>query len=285
MDSSAPQIGGELPFRLCLSGHSGHLLVKPLPPVRKETPLSSLPDFVLPPALPKETPESIRESIEHKYLVPSLDHEEDRADRCGKVWDFDWLDEGASILKPTIPRSVVMPVWEPPYRRTKQLANASQTSMDDCLKWIPDFQEVEAARYDEASHNSSSVLRKPGPPEDFVRGSTSNHPFLPGGFDVSISFDKKHAESRTVSDALQVLWDGGQLHTIPPGFPRGLNFEAPEPFSVRRKDAVVSQLVPLVQHDAKGLGQVSLINVFKQAWEQETNSELMHDGKLFLPSF
>ncbi|MCO5592006.1 hypothetical protein L7F22_045999 [Adiantum nelumboides] len=140
--------------------------------------------------------------------------------------------------------------------------------------------KVEAAHHDEASHNSSSVLRKPGPPEDFVRGSTSNHPFLPGGFDVSISFDKKHAESRTVSDALQVLWDGGQLHTIPPGFPRGLNLEAPEPFSVRRKDAVVGQLVPLVQHDAKGLGQVSLINVFRQAWEQETNSELMQDDCL-----
>ncbi|KAI5065072.1 hypothetical protein GOP47_0019767 [Adiantum capillus-veneris] len=278
MDSSSPQIGGELPFRLCLSGHSGHLRVEPLPPVRKDTPFSSLPDFILPPALPKETPESIRESIEHKYLVPALDHEEDRADRCGKVWDFEWLDEGVSFSKPSIPRSVVMPVWEPPYRRTKQLSSFNQNSMDGSLEWIPDFEEVESVHHDEASHNSSSVLRKPGPPEDFVRGSTSNHPFLPGGFDVSSSFDKKHAESRVISDGLQVLWEGGQLLTIPPGFTRGLNLEAPEPLSVRRKDAAVSQLISSVQHGAKELGKVSLLNIFRQAWEQETNSKLIQDG-------
>lgn len=80
----------------------------------------------------------------------------------------------------------------------------------------------------EAAHNSSSVLRKPGPPEDFVRGSTSNHPFLPGGVDLSHALDKRRKEGGGLSDGLEVLLEGGQLCTIPPGFARGLDLDTPE---------------------------------------------------------
>lgn len=282
MDISNPKIGGELPFRLALTGHGGHLRVEPLPPVMRDTLLSSLPDLILPPALPKETPETIRKGIEHKYLVPALDHEEDSADRCGKLWDFEWLGEGLSFLEPSLPRAAVMPVWEPPFQRAKKPeqkhSTFDQNTMNDPLEWIPGFEEVEVIHHGEAAHNSSSVLRKPGPPEDFVRGSTSNHPFLPGGFELSHTLDKGHAEGKIVSDGLQALLEGRQLHTVPPGFTRGLNLGVPEPFLVRRRVTGAGQSMQGVHHNTKVLGQVSLEDLFKRAWEEEQTEEVSEGG-------
>lgn len=53
------------------------------------------------------------------------------------------------------------------------------------------------------SQNSSSVLRKPGHPEDFVRGSTLNHPFRPGGFDLPQSSGKTVPEGALNGDWLR----------------------------------------------------------------------------------
>lgn len=37
----------ELSFRIGFTGHSGHLTIEPLPPVERDTPLNSIPDFIL----------------------------------------------------------------------------------------------------------------------------------------------------------------------------------------------------------------------------------------------
>ena len=87
--------------------------------------------------------------------------------------------------------------------------------------------KVELNQHGEA-RNSSSVLRKPGPPEDFVKGSTGNHPFLPGGFDLSHTLDKSNKERKAETDGLQTLLKGGQLFTVPPGFSRGITFDTCE---------------------------------------------------------
>jgi antiviral helicase SKI2 len=72
------------------------------------------------------------------------------------------------------------------------------------------------------------VLRRPGPPEDFVKGSTRNHPFLPGGFDLSQTVEKSNKERKAESDGLRTLLEGGQLLTVPPGFSRGVTFDTCE---------------------------------------------------------
>mgnify|MGYP000465155802 FL=1 len=77
----------------------------------------------------------IRKRIEDKYLLPALDHEEDSVDKCGKSWDFEWLGEGLSFLEPSFPRALVMPVWEPPFRRARK---QHENDMD----WVPGFEEV-----------------------------------------------------------------------------------------------------------------------------------------------
>lgn len=37
----------ELSFRIGFTGHSGHLTIEPLPPVERDTPHNSIPDFIL----------------------------------------------------------------------------------------------------------------------------------------------------------------------------------------------------------------------------------------------
>ena len=40
-------VGGDVPFKLSLTGYGGHLSVVKLPPVCRDSPLSNLPDLVL----------------------------------------------------------------------------------------------------------------------------------------------------------------------------------------------------------------------------------------------
>lgn len=40
-------VGGDVPFKLALTGYAGKLKVVNLPPVSRESPLSNLPDLVL----------------------------------------------------------------------------------------------------------------------------------------------------------------------------------------------------------------------------------------------
>lgn len=57
--------------------------------------------------------------------------------------------------------------------------------------------------------NSTSLLRKPGAKEDFVRGRTGQFPFAPGGLEV-ISEDGDEARYR-IDEKTQL----GPLPTIP----------------------------------------------------------------------
>lgn len=40
-------VGGGFPFKVSLTGYSGHLKIEPLPPVYRENGLSNLPNFIL----------------------------------------------------------------------------------------------------------------------------------------------------------------------------------------------------------------------------------------------
>lgn len=71
-----------------------------------------------PPAFPSETPESIKEYIEEKYLLPRLDADDFSPDKDGRQWEFDWFDKAKVNLEPSLPRSVVVPTWELPFRRS-----------------------------------------------------------------------------------------------------------------------------------------------------------------------
>ncbi|KAL3685939.1 hypothetical protein R1sor_003961 [Riccia sorocarpa] len=285
--TSIPQVGnelrrdGELPFKVGWTGYSGHLWVEPTSNGCKKSSVSELPDFILPPPFPRETPDSIRKRIENEYLSPSLDDELDSASNCGKSWDFDWYGDGVRRLDPSQPQVAVVPVYEPPFRRANRLVTKrnillentppSSESLQKSPKdpWIPGYEEVQVIQAAEGAHNSSSVLRKPGPPDHFVKGSSGNQPFLPGGFDLSQTSERYIPEGALNGEWVAEILQGGPLQTVPPGFKRGLDLGAPEPFSHRSRDEARAVDVSSIQ-DA---GLVPFSDLFRKAWEESEISE------------
>lgn len=73
-----------------------------------------------PPAFPRETPESIKEYIEEKYLLPRLDPDIFSPEKAGRQWEFDWFEKAKIHLDPSLPRSVMVPTWELPFRRPRR---------------------------------------------------------------------------------------------------------------------------------------------------------------------
>ena len=71
--------------------------------------------------------------------------------------------------------------------------------------------------------NSTSLLRKPGSKEDFVRGRTGQFPFSPGGLD-GVSEDMTQSSRYRINEKTQL----GPLSSIPPGFTRGLKIKEAE---------------------------------------------------------
>jgi antiviral helicase SKI2 len=80
---------------------------------------------------------------------------------------------------------------------------------------ITGYEEYTAIEKDLTGKNSTSLLRKPGSKDDFVRGRAGQFPFSPGGLDV----DGDISKSRLRIDENTVL---GPLPSLPPGFTRGL---------------------------------------------------------------
>ena len=66
--------------------------------------------------------------------MPGLDTDEFSPEKVGRQWDFDWFGKAKIPLEPSLPRSVVVPVWEIPFRRQKKQG-----------KWEPDSIEVKNA--------------------------------------------------------------------------------------------------------------------------------------------
>ncbi|URE37994.1 DSHCT (NUC185) domain [Musa troglodytarum] len=206
----------EVAFRVGFTGYSGHLRLEPLPPVQRSTPLSSLPDFILPPAFPPETPESVKEYLEDNYLRPELDPDEFSVENSGRFWDFDWFGRAKVPLEPSAPRSVVAPSWELPFRRSK---NTGPSGI-----WNPSSVEVDVAELMEGAQDSGSMPRMPGPAKDFVRGSTNSRPFRPGGLDGSQASARSLPEDALSGEWIHKVLDGGPAETVPPSFKKGLDF-------------------------------------------------------------
>ncbi|KAG6547499.1 hypothetical protein Mapa_010947 [Marchantia paleacea] len=269
-----PYLGGELPFRIGWTGYSGHLWVEPRSSTSQNSPLNDLPDLILPPPFPAETPELIRKKIEDEYLSVSLDDELDSVANSGKSWDFDWYGEGLRRLDPSQPQVAVVPVYEPPFRRLNRKGfkmgidstqppneTSSQTNLND--PWIPGYEQVEVIQSSEGAHNSSSVLRRPGPPDHFVKGSSGNQPFLPGGFDFSQTSERYVPTGAVNGEWLVEVLQGGPLQTIPPGFKHGLDLGAPEPFLFKPQEESSVEM-----SSTREAGSAPFDDLFRKAWEE-----------------
>lgn len=253
----------ELSFRVGFSGHSGHLRVEPLSTVERSSPVRSLPDFILPPAFPKETPETIKGYIEETYLQPRLDPDEFSPEKVGRQWDFDWFEMAKVYLDPSQPRSVVVPTWVLPFERPKKDGTTGGT-------WEPCSVQVDVSELNVEAQESGSQPRVPGPAKDFVRGSINNRPFRPGGLDDSQSVDRILPDAASNGEWVQEILNGGRAQFVPPILKQGLDLgdlkEYPNSWNVY-EDQSLFKTSP-VENLQKELS-VQFDDLFKKAWEEE----------------
>ncbi|KAL2568339.1 hypothetical protein AAZV13_18G062500 [Glycine max] len=253
------QAANELAFRVGFSGHSGHLRLEPLSTEERRNPLRSIPDFIPPPAFPSETPESIKKYIEETYLQPRLDPDDFSPEKVGRQWEFDWFDRAKVPLEPSLPRTMVVPVWEPPFRRSN---NGSVKGI-----WEPKFEEVDVADLTSGAVESGPLPRTSG--KDFVRGSINNRPFRPGGLDDSRSLDRILPEGASNGEWVHEILNGGPAQTIPPSLKQGLDFGMLKPYPCSWnvcKEA--NSLKSSSDEKLSGLS-VQFDDLFKKAWDED----------------
>ncbi|CAA7392674.1 unnamed protein product [Spirodela intermedia] len=264
--------GNEVAFRVGFSGHSGHLRLEPLPPVERRNPLRSLPDFILPPAFEPETPESAKRQLEEEYLLPQLDPDAFSVEKSGRQWDFDWFDGAKVHLEPSAPRVVIAPSWELPFRRNG----------DDSDRgiWDPLSIQVEVAELLEDAQDTGNLLHVPGQMRDFVRGSTSNRPFRPGGLDDSPSSERLLPEGVHSGQWLREIIDGGDAQTVPPSFKHGMNLGSLKgypyrwkSFKERRSGSSSAAEENIIKFSVK------FDDLFKNSWEEGTDEGLEKEGE------
>ncbi|KAL3625768.1 Antiviral helicase ski2 [Castilleja foliolosa] len=253
----------ELSFRVGFTGHAGHLRIEPLPPVHRPNPLHSLPDFILPPAFPKETPEMVEEYIKNKHLLPRLDEHIFSPQSAGKQWEFDWFDRAEILPDPSMTRSVVVPSWEMPCRRKQ---NESEPR-----SWEPKSVEVDVADLTAGAQESGAMPHIAGPAKDFVRGSISNRPFRPGGLDNADSLGKIAPDGACNGEWARELLHGGRAQVLPPGLKDGLHLGDLEAHSITW-NVYEKASVDNSTSDTKLLNNelsVQFDDLFSRAWEND----------------
>ncbi|KAL2238417.1 DExH-box ATP-dependent RNA helicase DExH11 [Sesamum indicum] len=259
----------DLSFRVGFTGHSGHLRIEPLPPVERPSPLHSLPDFILPPAFPKETPETIKEHIKEKYLLPRLDEDAFSPQKAGRQWEFDWFDRAEIQLEPSIPRTVIVPSWQMPSKRNKY-----KSALD---RWEPESVEVDVSELTVGAEDSGALPRIVGPAKDFVRGSINNRPFRPGGLGKTDSLEKILPDGACNGEWALELLHGGPAQVIPPGFRDGLDLGQLEAHSYTWNVYEETSLNKSTSDVNLNEISVQFDDLFNKAWEDDVMN-FMEDG-------
>ncbi|CAL1402203.1 unnamed protein product [Linum trigynum] len=260
------QATDELSFRVGFSGYSGHLRVEPISTVERDDPIKSLPDFILPPAFPEETYESIKEHIEERYLLPRLDEEEFSAEKAGRQWEFDWFERVKVPLEPSQPRSVVVPTWELPFRRNQKGSTQGV--------WVPNSVEVDVLELTVGDQEYGPLPRMTGPAKDFVRGSINNRPFRPGGLDDGHSLERTIPDGARNGQWVRELLNGGPALSTPPGLKNGLDLGDLKAYPCSWN--VYKDQTPISSTSDEKLGELSVQfdDLFKRAWDEGDVTQL-----------
>ncbi|KAE8807411.1 Helicase SKI2W [Hordeum vulgare] len=270
MDDLTASPASEVPFRISFSGHGGHLRLDPTP-----HPPNPVPDFVLPPAYPPESPSSVKEYLEANYLNPEL--YVPTAANDGRVWDVDWFDLARPPLEPSAPRTMLVPAWEPPFRR-RSLSSSSEQQV-----WDPESVQMEMSQVFD-SGNGGMVPRMPGPAKDFVRGRVNSRPFRPGGLQddaaEAAALEKAFPEGARNGDWVRELMSGGPALNAPPGFPKGLDLGQLKEYNSHWKcfqDGEHVEEPASSSNDTTDKYSVQFDDLFKIAWEEDDVNIVPHE--------
>ncbi|KAM3240228.1 hypothetical protein ACQJBY_053740 [Aegilops geniculata] len=270
MDDLTPSPASEVPFRISFSGHGGHLRLDPTP-----NPPNPVPDFVLPPAYPPESPSSVKEYLEANYLNPEL--YVPTAANDGRVWDVDWFDLARPPLETSAPRTMLVPAWEPPFRRRSSSSSEQQV-------WDPESVQMEMSQVFD-SGTGGMVPRMPGPAKDFVRGRVNSRPFRPGGLQddaaEAAALEKAFPEGARNGDWVRELMSGGPALNAPPGFPKGLDLGQLKEYNSHwkcfRDGEHVEEQPASSSNDSTDKYSVQFDDLFKIAWEEDDAKIVSHE--------
>ncbi|EAY84566.1 hypothetical protein OsI_05937 [Oryza sativa Indica Group] len=271
LTTSSP--ASEVPFRVSFSGHGGHLRLDPTP-----NPPSPIPEFVLPPAYPLESPSSVKEYLEANYLNPEL-HLPTAADGA-RVWDLDWFELARPPLEPSAPRTMLVPAWEPPFRRRRPPLSSS-SSRQESQVWDPESVQMDMSDVFD-SGTGGITPRMPGPAKDFVRGSVNSRPFRPGGLHddaaAAAALEKAFPEGARNGDWVRELMSGGPAQVNPPGFRKGLDLgnlkEYKSHWKCYQDGERVDEQSTSSSNDTMDKYSVQFDDLFKIAWEEDSDDKV-----------
>uniref|UniRef100_A0A0D3F103 DExH-box ATP-dependent RNA helicase DExH11 n=1 Tax=Oryza barthii TaxID=65489 RepID=A0A0D3F103_9ORYZ len=271
LTTSSP--ASEVPFRVSFSGHGGHLRLDPTP-----NPPSPIPEFVLPPAYPPESPSSVKEYLEANYLNPEL-HLPTAADGA-RVWDLDWFELARPPLEPSAARTMLVPAWEPPFRRRRPPLSSS-SSRQESQVWDPESVQMDMSDVFD-SGTGGITPRMPGPAKDFVRGSVNSRPFRPGGLHddaaAAAALEKAFPEGARNGDWVHELMSGGPAQVNPPGFRKGLDLgnlkEYKSHWKCYQDGERVDEQSTSSSNDTMDKYSVQFDDLFKIAWEEDSDDKV-----------
>ncbi|RXG73628.1 Helicase SKI2W [Armadillidium vulgare] len=136
------------------------------------------------------------------------------------------------------------PTYPEPKRLFSPTLNPLTTSLeverDPATGYITGVKEILNKEHGSTAKNSFSLKRNPGPPEEAVRGSTTNFPFWPGGI----------PEPTIVKDVIneQSLFNKNEYFIKHPKLSRGIDFREKEkevPLLITEKFAVEKEVINL----------------------------------------
>lgn len=204
--------------------------------------------------------------------MPRLDPDEFSAEKAGRQWHFDWFEMAKLPLEPSLPRSVVVPTWEVPFRRKKK---GSVEGM-----WEPNSVQVDVSELSPGAQDSASLPRVAGPAKDFVRGSINNRPFRPGGLEESQNVDRLLPDGATNGEWVREVLNGGPAQAVAPSLKQGLDLGDLKAFPCTWN--VYKDEGSLNNTSDEKLSELSVQfdDLFKKAWEEDDVAEYEGDAHL-----
>lgn len=174
-------------------------------------------------------------------------------------------------LEPTAPRTVVAPVWELPFRRAKTVPAPAP--------WNPSSVEIDVSELMGGAQGATTAPRMPGPAKDFVRGSTNNRPFWPGGLGDDQSSGRIMPEGARNGAWVRELIDGGVAQAAPPGFKKGLDLGYLKEYPYYWKEASEQNSTRTIRKEENPNSlSVQFDDLFKKAWEEDIIEQPESDG-------
>jgi antiviral helicase SKI2 len=167
----------------------------------------------------RKSKQEIKKDLEKKFLTPSTSFNTKWLNQLQQRWDAPTDYRGLFEIAPTQTRTII--------RFTREGLEGRVTG----------YKEVTVPANSATAKNSTSLLRKPANRAEFVRGAAGFFPFAPGGLDgveaIAAIEDEglRNQESSGgrrsggLDRVINFSAEGGLLE-IPPGFTRGLNFQA-----------------------------------------------------------